>query len=124
MVEEEAQNNDLTRFERFKQWSKKTLGGISGVALSVAGIITTIIMGARNGIKRGVRVTGKFAKVAKKAGLVIGGLLNPTAKHLAKVRVFNKKPLAFCCCNNVEEVSTLRHLLKHKRCRRTVADPG
>ena len=24
MVEEEAQNNDLTRFERFKQWSKKT----------------------------------------------------------------------------------------------------
>ena len=23
MVEEEAQNNDLTRFERFKQWSKK-----------------------------------------------------------------------------------------------------
>ena len=25
MVEEEAQNNDLTRFERFKRWTKKTL---------------------------------------------------------------------------------------------------
>ena len=25
MIEEEAQNNDLTRFERFKQWTKKTL---------------------------------------------------------------------------------------------------
>ena len=24
MVEEEAQQNDLTRFERFKQWAKKT----------------------------------------------------------------------------------------------------
>ena len=26
IVEEEAQNNDLTRFERFKRWSKKILG--------------------------------------------------------------------------------------------------
>ena len=25
MVEEEAQRNDLTRFERFKRWTKKTL---------------------------------------------------------------------------------------------------
>ena len=24
MIEEEAQQNDLTRFERFKQWAKKT----------------------------------------------------------------------------------------------------
>ena len=82
MVEEEAQNNDLTRFERFKQWSKKNLGGISVVAISVAGITTTIVMGARNAI-RGARETGKFANglamVAKKAGPVIGGLLNLTA---------------------------------------------
>ena len=41
MIEEEAQQNDLTRFERFKQWAKKNLGGISVVAISVAGIITT-----------------------------------------------------------------------------------
>ena len=33
IVEEEAQNNDLTRFERFKRWSKKNLGGISVVAI-------------------------------------------------------------------------------------------
>ena len=48
IVEEEAQNNDLTRFERFKRWTKKNLGGISVVAVSVAAIITTIVMGARN----------------------------------------------------------------------------
>ena len=40
MIEEEAQQNDLTRFERFKQWAKKTLGSISLAAISVAGIIT------------------------------------------------------------------------------------
>ena len=32
MIEEEAQQNDLTRFERFKQWAQKNIGGISVVA--------------------------------------------------------------------------------------------
>ena len=53
MIEEEARQNDLTRFERFKQWAKKNIGGISVVAISVAGIITTIVMGARTMIKKG-----------------------------------------------------------------------
>ena len=51
IVEEEAENNDLTRFERFKRWGRRNLGGISVVAISVAGIITTIAVGARNAVK-------------------------------------------------------------------------
>ena len=86
MIEEEAQNNDLTRFERFKQWTKKNFGVISAVAISVAGIITTIVMGARNVIKKGARATSKFAKTLAKMGEkavpIIGGLLNLTAKLL------------------------------------------
>ena len=86
IVEEEAQNNDLTRFERFKRWSKKNLAGISVVAISVAGIITTIVMGARTVVKRGASATSKFAKsiakVDEKAAPVIGGLLNLAAKVL------------------------------------------
>ena len=86
IVEEEAQNNDLTRFERFKRWTKKNLGGISVVAISVAGIITTIVMGARNAVKRGARATSKFAKtlskIAEKAASVLGALLNLAAKVL------------------------------------------
>ena len=86
MVEEEAQQNDLTRFERFKQWAKRNLGGISVVAISVAGIITTIVMGARTVIKKGARATSKFAralaKVGEKVAPVIGGLLNLAAKLL------------------------------------------
>ena len=77
MVEEEAQNNDLTRFERFKQWTKKNLGGISVVAISVASIITTIVMGSRTVIKKGAQATSKFAKaiakLGKKAAPVISG---------------------------------------------------
>ena len=86
MVEEEAQQNDLTRFERFKQWAKRNLGGISVVAISVAGIITTIVMGARTVIKKGARATSKFArtlaKVGEKVAPIIGGLLNLAAKLL------------------------------------------
>ena len=81
---EEARNNDLTQFERFKRWSEKTLGGISVVAISIAGVITTIVMGARKAVKRGAKATSKFAKslakLGKKAAPVIGGLLNLTAK--------------------------------------------
>ena len=86
MVEEEAQQNDLTRFERFKQWAKRNLGGISVVAISVAGIITTIVMGARTVIRKGAQATSKFAralaKVGEKVAPIIGGLLNLAAKLL------------------------------------------
>ena len=86
MIEEEAQQNDLTRFERFKQWAKKNIGGISVVAISVAGIITTIVMGARTAIKKGAQATSKFAralaKVGEKVAPIIGGLLNLAAKLL------------------------------------------
>ena len=86
MIGEEAQRNDLTRFERFKQWTKKNLGGISVVAISVAGIITTIVMGVRTVIKKGAQATSKFAKalakLGEKAAPVIGGLFNLAAKLL------------------------------------------
>ena len=83
---EEAQQNDLTRFERFKQWAKRNLGGISVVAISVAGIITTIVLGARTIIRKGARATSKFArtlaKVGEKVAPIIGGLLNLAGKLL------------------------------------------
>ena len=85
IVEEEAQNNDLTRFERFKRWTKKNLGGISVIPVSVAGIITTTVMGARNAVKRGARATRftkTLAKIAEKAAPVLGALLNLAAKVL------------------------------------------
>ena len=86
MIEEEAQQNDLTRFERFKQWAKKNLGNISLAAISVAGIITTIVMGARTAIKKGAQATSKFAKALAKVGAkvapITGNLLGLVAKLL------------------------------------------
>ena len=79
-MEEKAKNNDPARFERFKKWAKENLGGISVVAISIAGIITTIVMGMRTVVKKGANAVSKFGKflgkLAGKAGPVLGALLN------------------------------------------------
>ena len=86
IVKDEIQNSTLRRFQKFKEWTKKNLAGLSVVVISVAGIVTTIVMGAKNAIKRGASATGKFAKalakVAEKAVPVIGALLNLASKLL------------------------------------------
>ena len=83
ILEEETENNPLTRFERFKKWSKENLGGISVIAISVAGIITTIVMGMKTVVVGGAKAASKFgkflAKLAEKAGPVLGALLNLAA---------------------------------------------
>ena len=80
ILAEETENNSLTRFERFKKWARENLGGISVIAISVAGIITTIVMGMKTVVVRGAKAASKFgkflAKLAEKAGPVLGALLN------------------------------------------------
>ena len=83
ILAEETENNPLTRFERFKKWARENLGGISVVAISVAGIITTIVMGMKTVVVGGAKAASKFgkflAKLAQKAGPVLGALLNLAA---------------------------------------------
>ena len=71
------------RFKKFKEWVKRNLGGISVFAISVAGIITTIVMGMKTVVKKGANATSKFGKflgkLAEKAGPVLGALLNLAA---------------------------------------------
>ena len=99
IVEDEAEKNDLTRFERFKRWAKRKLGGISVVAVSVAGIITTIVMGARNGVKRGARATSKFAKALKKLGEKAAPALGALLNLVAKVLTLGAKAVGFLSKN-------------------------
>ena len=53
------------------------------MAISVTGITTTIIVGARNAVKKGASATSKLAKtlgkIAEKAAPVLGALLNLAA---------------------------------------------
>ncbi len=85
MIEEET--DDLTRFERFKKWAKENLVGVSAVAISVAGIITTVVISGRNAVKKGAKAVGQFGKalanLAKKAGPAIATILNVLAQALS-----------------------------------------
>ena len=99
MIQEEARTNDLTRFERFKRWAKENITGVSAVAISVAGIITTVVISGRNAVKKGVKAVGQFGKalanLAKKAGPAIATILNV----LAQVLTWGAKALEFLSRN-------------------------
>ncbi len=99
MTREEVERNDLTRFERFKRWSKENLVGVSAVAISVAGIVTAVVMSGRNAVKKGAKAVGQFGKalanLAKKAGPAIATILN----ILAQVLTWGAKALEFLSRN-------------------------
>ena len=99
MIREEANVNDLTRFEKFKRWAKENLIGVSAVAIAVAGIITTVVISGRNAAKKGAKAVGQFGKalanLAKKAGPAIAAILNV----LAQVLTWGAKALEFLSRN-------------------------
>ena len=99
MIREEALTNDLTRFERFKRWAKENLVGVSAIAISVAGIITTVVISGRNAVKKGAKAVGQFGKalanLAKKAAPAIATILNV----LAQVLTWGAKALEFLSRN-------------------------
>ncbi len=59
---------------------------MSAVAISIAGIITTIVIAGRNAAKKGAKAVGQFGKalanVAKKAAPAIATILNILAQAL------------------------------------------
>ncbi len=86
MLGEEADVNDLTRFERFKKWAKENITGVSAVAISVAGVVTAAVMAGHGAIKKGAKAVGNFGKalanLAKKAGPAIAAILNFVAQAI------------------------------------------
>ena len=58
----EQQEEDISRLQCFKKWAKENIVGLSAIAISIAGIITTSIIGARKVFVSGARAIGKFAK--------------------------------------------------------------
>ena len=80
LIKTEAKIGDISRFRRFSKWTKENLLALSAVAISAAGIITTIVIAGRGAVKAGGRVTKKFArglaKVTKNVAPVLGAVLN------------------------------------------------
>jgi tRNA(Ile)-lysidine synthase TilS/MesJ len=49
-VQEIIENDIRTKFERFRKWAKENLGAIAAIAISIAGIITTVVVAGKKAI--------------------------------------------------------------------------
>ena len=87
------------RLQRLKKWAKENMVGLSALAVSIAGIITTIIVGARKPILRGAQATRKFAKALYNLGKKLGSLIVPLLNVLAQAISLGAKGLAWLASN-------------------------
>ncbi|CAB4040038.1 Hypothetical predicted protein [Paramuricea clavata] len=85
-IREKVRDDTRTRFEKFKLWAKENLGVLSAIAISIAGIITTVVVAGKKtlvGAAKGVGEVGKaFGKLAKAALPIFIPILNMLATIL------------------------------------------
>jgi hypothetical protein len=83
----QAQEEDISRFRKFMKWLGKEKVGLTGVAVSTAGLITTLLIHAKGAIIGTAKATSKVAKalanIAKKAGPILVPVLNAIASALS-----------------------------------------
>ena len=80
VLKSETEDGDISRFKKFQKWAKENLTSLSAIAISAAGIVTTIVIAGRKTIKAGSNAVKKVARalyeVAKKVAPVFGAVLN------------------------------------------------
>ena len=95
----EQQEEDVSRLQRFKEWAKENLLGLSAITITVAGIITTVVIGARKAIVKGAQAVGKFAKALANLGKKLGPILAPLFNIIAGHVSLGAKGLAWLASN-------------------------
>ena len=95
----EQQEEDISRLQKFKEWAKENIAGLSALTISVAGIITTIVIGARSAIAKGAQATSKFAKAVANLAKKVWPLLGPLLNILAQAISWGAKGLAWLASN-------------------------
>ncbi|CAB3989590.1 integrase core domain-containing [Paramuricea clavata] len=97
-VREKVREDVRTRFEKFKIWARENLGVLSAIAISIAGIITTVagkkmLVGAAKGVGEVGKALGKIAKAALPVIVPILNMLATILKWGAKGIEFLAKNL-------------------------------
>ncbi|CAB4019675.1 Hypothetical predicted protein [Paramuricea clavata] len=96
---EKVREDIRTRFERFRRWAKENLDALTAIAISVAGIITTIVLAGKKTIVRASKGLGAVGKAL--AGLAKSALpiLVPILNLLSAILSWGAKDLAFLAKN-------------------------
>ncbi|CAB4026467.1 Hypothetical predicted protein [Paramuricea clavata] len=84
---EMVKENIRTKFERFRKWAKENLGAIAAIAISIAGIITTVVVAGKKtivGASKGLGAVGKALAGLAKSALPILNLLSTILSWGAK----------------------------------------
>ena len=99
IINDEIQTNDLSRLEKFKEWAKRNLIGISAIAITLAGIATTVIIAGRSAVKATAKATGRLAKALVNLGKKLGPLIAPLLNLMAQAISWGAKGIAFLSKN-------------------------
>ena len=99
MINRETDVNDLTRLEKFKKWARENVVVVSAIAISVAGIVTAAVMGARTTIKKGGRALGKFANGVSKVFKKLGPLFSALGTLLSRMILLGSQGLLWLSQN-------------------------
>ena len=99
MMKKETDVNDLTRLEKFKKWARENIVGVSAIAISIAGIVTAAVMGARTTVKKGGKALGKFAKGVSKVFKKLGPLFSALGTLLSKMILAGSQELLWLSQN-------------------------
>ena len=99
IINDEVRENDLSKLERFKQWARENLIGFSAIAISIAGIITTVVIAGRKAVKETAKGVGKVAKALFNLGKKLGPLIAPMLNILATAVSWGVKGLEFLSKN-------------------------
>ena len=94
-----VRENIRTKFERFRKWAKENLGAIAAIAISIAGIITTVVVAGKKtivGASKGLGAVGKALAGLAKSALPI---LVPILNLLSTILSWGSKGLAFLAQN-------------------------
>jgi hypothetical protein len=83
----QAQEEDISRFRKLVKWLGKEKVGLTGIAVSTASLITTLLIHARGAIIGTAKATSKVAKalanIAKKGAPILVPILNAIASALS-----------------------------------------
>ena len=96
---EKIREDIRTKFERFRKWEKENLGAIAAITISIAGIITTVVVAGKKAIveaSKGLGAVGKALAGLAKSALPI---LVPILNLLSTVLSWGAKGLAFLAQN-------------------------
>ena len=99
IINDESQASDLGRLERFKEWARNNLIGLSAIAITIAGIVTTVVIAGRKAVKQAARATGKLAKALVNIGKKLGPLIAPLLNLMAQAITWGAKGLEFLSRN-------------------------